>query len=50
VFGFLDPSQVIRAAHLIPAFLQGCTQELLGPSIAHNKKVEEDWLKYYVGM
>jgi hypothetical protein len=25
VFGFLDPNEVIRAAHLMPAFLQGCT-------------------------
>jgi hypothetical protein len=49
-FGFLDPNQVIRAAHLMPAFSQGRTQELLGPSIAHNEKDEEEWLKYYVGM
>jgi len=49
-FGFLDPNQVIWAAHLMPAFSQGHTRELLGPSIAHNRKVEEEWLKYYVGM
>ena len=49
-FGFLDPNQVIRAAHLMPAFSQGRTRELLGPSIAHNEKEEEEWLRYYVGM
>lgn len=50
MFGFLDPNQVTRAAHLMPAFSQGRTRELLGPSIAHNEKDEEEWLKYYVGM
>lgn len=35
-FGFVDPSDVVRASHIIPAFAHGCTEELLGPSLAHN--------------
>ncbi|EDQ99584.1 uncharacterized protein LACBIDRAFT_316366 [Laccaria bicolor S238N-H82] len=49
-FGFLDPNDIIRAAHLMPAFSQGRSRELLGRSIAHNQKDEEEWLRYYVGM
>ncbi|KAI0349319.1 hypothetical protein OH77DRAFT_1490928 [Trametes cingulata] len=35
-FGFVDPADVIRGAHLIPAFAHGRTKELLGPSIARD--------------
>jgi len=49
-FGFLDPNNVIRATHFMPAFSQGSSWELLGPSIAHNQKDEEEWLRYYIGM
>lgn len=31
-FGFLDPSRVLRGCHLIPAFSQGTTTQLLAPS------------------
>lgn len=31
-FGFLDPARAIRGCHLIPAFSQGTTTQLLGPS------------------
>ncbi|KAG1840499.1 hypothetical protein DFJ58DRAFT_718370 [Suillus subalutaceus] len=34
-FGFLDPQQVIRGIHLVPAFHYGHTDTLLPPSIAH---------------
>jgi len=50
-FGFIDPEQVIRAAHLIPAFHFGRTTALLPPSIACRKsEKDEDWDWYYVNM
>ena len=48
-FGFLDPDQVIRATHLIPAFMHGRTTEALGPSaIRHTSEDDMDWRFYYV--
>ncbi|KAJ7906770.1 hypothetical protein B0H13DRAFT_2020192 [Mycena leptocephala] len=49
-FGFLDPAEVIRAAHLIPAFHYGRNTELLAPSIARHFDAEnnEDYRYYYV--
>lgn len=35
-FGFLDPTEVIRACHLIPCFSMGMTDVYLGPSIARS--------------
>lgn len=50
-FGFIDPSDVIRAAHIIGAFEHGRTKELLPPSVARQEiKDHEDWLFYYVNM
>jgi hypothetical protein len=50
-FGFVDPSDVIRAIHLIPRFSQGRTKDLLGPSIARSVlEKDEDWVRYYVNM
>jgi len=40
-FGFVDPNDIIRAAHLIPAFAHGKTVELLGPSFV--KERDGDW-------
>jgi hypothetical protein len=58
--GFVDPSRVIRAAHILPAFKYGRTDIYLGPSIARIPQAEgrdgedladdEDWTFYYVGM
>lgn len=50
-FGFLDPGEVIRGVHLIPAFAHGTTVDLLEPSIARqpNEK-DEDWMFYYINM
>ena len=31
VFGFLNPDDVIHGVHLIPSFVNGLTEELLGP-------------------
>lgn len=33
-FGFLDPDEVIRGSHIIPAFAYGCAPDLLGRTIA----------------
>ncbi len=49
-FGFLDPDQIVRGVHLIPAFAYGQTGELLGPSICRNPEdKDEDWKFFYVG-
>lgn len=47
VFGFLDPADVIRACHLIPAYHLGHTFSFLEPSLARDN--EGDWYAYYVG-
>ena len=51
-FGFLDPSQVIRGCHLIPAFIDGRTDQLLprGVSVARRPGETDDWASYYVNM
>jgi len=45
VFGFLDPSLVIRACHLVPAFADGRTTELLTTKVSLGRPVGEtdDW-------
>lgn len=53
-FGFLDPQEVIRGAHIIPAFRYGKTSELLGPSVIRYQDPEreeadhQDWRFYNV--
>ncbi|KAK7016580.1 hypothetical protein R3P38DRAFT_3321043 [Favolaschia claudopus] len=49
-FGFLDPAEVVRAVHLIPAFHYGRTADLLRPSIARHfdDENQEDYEYYYV--
>ena len=51
-FGFVDPSRVVRAAHLIPAFRYGRTEELLPPSyLARVKQTDDivgDWESFYI--
>jgi hypothetical protein len=51
-FGFLDPSQVIRGAHLIPAFASGRGTSSLrfGKSFARAEGELDDWEAHYVGM
>jgi hypothetical protein len=51
-FGFLDPGQVIRSAHLIPAFVshRGTTSLRHGKSFARQSGELDDWEAYYVGM
>jgi hypothetical protein len=45
-FGFLDPKDIIRACHLIPAFHHKRTKDLLGPSKARENK--GDYQYFYV--
>ncbi|KAI0666517.1 hypothetical protein C8Q78DRAFT_984030 [Trametes maxima] len=48
-FGFVDPNDVIRACHLIPAFAEGRTSRLLGFSnIARPSGESDDWERFYV--
>lgn len=48
-FGFVHPSQVLRGAHLIPAFAHGRTKDLLPPSVIRPViDNDEDWKFFYV--
>ena len=51
-FGFLDPALVVRSCHLIPAFRNGRTQDLLSVTGSLGRAVDEvdDWANYYVNM
>ncbi|KAF7300199.1 hypothetical protein MKEN_01343700 [Mycena kentingensis (nom. inval.)] len=56
-FGFVDPSAVIRAVHLIPAFHDGYNDNGLGKSIGRPRpevddpnEPDTDWAYYYVAM
>lgn len=50
-FGFVNPSHILRAAHLIPAFHFGQTNTLLPHSLARSaSENDHDWLCYYVNM
>jgi hypothetical protein len=51
-FGFLDPSLVVRGCHLIPAFVDGRTSDLLTipNSIARPLGEKDDWAAFYVMM
>ncbi|KAJ3540172.1 hypothetical protein NMY22_g4410 [Coprinellus aureogranulatus] len=48
-FGFIDPADVIRAVHMIPAFSGGRTGEYMGKSIArHHREKDTDYAYYNV--
>jgi hypothetical protein len=56
---FINPSDVIRAVHIIPAYKYGRTDIYLGPSVARVASADacratddedEDWVYYYVNM
>ncbi|KAG6835741.1 hypothetical protein H0H93_015071 [Arthromyces matolae] len=50
-FGFLDPDEVIRAAHLIPAFrFEPTDQWLHGESVARAEDENDDWHYFYVNI
>lgn len=51
LFGFLDPTTIVCAVHIIPAFRYGQTRELLGASrLARVKEpgAVEDWESFYI--
>ena len=51
-FGFLDPSLVVHATHLIPMFNDGRTAELLAASLTAGQPPDEtdDWVSFFVSM
>ncbi|KAF7793821.1 hypothetical protein EIP86_004942 [Pleurotus ostreatoroseus] len=50
-FGFLDPAQVIRAAHIMPAEEFGLKDGLMGSALRRERPAENaDWNFYHVGM
>ncbi|KAG6904751.1 hypothetical protein DXG01_007397, partial [Tephrocybe rancida] len=50
-FGFVDPFYVVRASHLIPAFVNGHTGRLLGQSrLSRGATERNDWDTYYVNI
>jgi len=54
-FGFVDPLDVIRGVHIIPAFARGSTSRFLGPSLSRSFKEDgiendQDYAYYYVNM
>lgn len=50
-FGFIDPKNIIRGIHLIPAFSFGHTSEYLSPSIIrHTSDNDEDWTYFYLNI
>ena len=53
-FTFLDPTQVVRGVHIIPAFSARCTSDLLPATktVARilNSDEDEDWVNFYVNM
>lgn len=46
MFGFVDPEQVIRGCHIIPAFSLERDISRLGPSMA--REPDGDWHRFYV--
>nr|GAT47145.1 predicted protein [Mycena chlorophos] len=50
-FGFLDPHDVVRGCHLIPAFRYGRTVDYLPKSIARRScEGDQDWTFYYANL
>lgn len=51
-FGFINPSNVIHAAHIIPAFDHGTTDQfLIGRSVVRqDRNRDTDFFRYYVNM
>lgn len=50
-FGFVDPTDVLRGAYILPCFVSGTTVDHLpSDSIARQDGEEEDYVYYYVCM
>jgi hypothetical protein len=45
-FGFVDPKDIVRGCHLIPAFAHGLNPQLMSKSFVQRQ--EGDWAYYYV--
>ena len=46
-FGFIDPADVIRCCHIIPAFMDGQVHQD-GIALSRNARDGTDWKRYYV--
>jgi len=46
-FGFLDPSEVLRGCHIVPAFVKGKLY-LDNKGLSHCTQDSSDWVEYYV--
>ena len=46
-FGFIDPADVLRCCHLIPAFADG-KQRPDDNATSHNTRDADDWKYYYI--
>lgn len=46
-FGFVDPADVLRSCHIIPAFREGSRGN--GDGMSKHARDSEDWKTYYVG-
>jgi hypothetical protein len=49
-YGFVNPDDVIRGSHLIPAFHHGATEDAPAPSFARPVGELDDWLYHYVNL
>lgn len=47
-FGFIDPADILRASHMIPAFAHGRTAALMSPSIVRPQ--QDEWKWHYVNL
>ena len=47
-FGFVDPNNVLRGCHILPAFAKGKREEA-NVNVSHCAKDTKDYLRYYVG-
>jgi hypothetical protein len=46
-FGFLDPSEVLRGCHIVPAFTRG-KRHLNSKGLSYCAQDSSDWIEYYV--
>ena len=49
-YGFVDPDEVIRASHLIPAFAHGPTDAVEYTTLARKGDEFDDWRYHYVNL
>jgi hypothetical protein len=50
-FGFIDPSDVLWAIHLIPSFVSGRTSKIgISPMARRPEEDNQDYTRYYVNM